>query len=29
VFTEYMLHEGRELTLSSLPSSWKEKDKYI
>ena len=28
VFTEYMLHEGRELTLSSLPASWKEKDRY-
>jgi DNA-binding transcriptional LysR family regulator len=28
VFTEYMLHEGRDLTLSSLPSSWKEKDRH-
>ena len=27
VFTEYMLSEGRELTLSSLPPSWKEKGK--
>lgn len=27
-FAEYMLHEGRELTLSSIPPSWKEKDKY-
>jgi DNA-binding transcriptional LysR family regulator len=25
VFTEYMLSEGRELTLSSLPPSWKKK----
>lgn len=27
VFTEYMLNEGRELTLSSLPPTWKEKGK--
>ena len=26
VFAEYMLHEGRELTLDSLPPSWKAKD---
>jgi hypothetical protein len=23
VFAEYMLSEGRELTISSLPTSWK------
>lgn len=28
VFSEYMLNEGRELTLSSLPPSWKEMGNY-